>query len=315
MQGHKKLVLYVAVAVLFAASLSGCQNDTHKEETVEYGEVETGVSIDYDTSEFAGYYIFQEILSGENTYAELNKDAFSITQSDGINLTLTVRPEADSLNYKVLILACVDKTTNTYIISDGTSFTFDPIAGECIVQPKESEEKWRYRKGMSETAGREAIINNDISAGQGGLDIAKELIPGIVRKAREEGTDCIYKNSNGDSLLIIPIPSADREFSGTHLMIWSDKDYGYGDIALVYFDGEYGERQAEVLGYRRSYSLFTDIQPDSIDDYQKTTVRITEKTVREMIEAYRETGAEETLPEENESVPESEGEDDTEESS
>lgn len=314
MRGCTKQLLYMAAAVLCAVGLSGCQNDTPAPPSAEYGEVQTEISVDYDTSRFIGYYIFQEVLSDKDTYSELNKDAFSIEQADGINLALLVKPEAGSVTQKELILACVDKTNNSYILSDGTIFLFDTATEDCIVQPKGSDEKWRYRKGIPNTAGRMDIVTEKISAGQGSLDIAEELIPGILQEAREEGTDHTYKNSEGDRLLIIPIPSADRKFTGTHLMIWSDKDYGYGDIALVYFDGEYGERQADVLGYRRSYSIFTDIQADSIDDYRITDTKITEDTVQEMLEAYKETGIEETIPEESESIPEAEGEENAGES-
>ena len=293
-----------------AVCLAGCQNDTQGNETPEYGTVGTEATVDYDTSAFVGYYIFNQIINSEaNDYAdskETYKDAFEIEQSEGINLVLTIRPEPDSLESKELLLACIDRYRNTYILSNGTTFEFSPDSEECTVQIPGNEEKWLYKKGIARTAARGDVINDKISAGQGQLEIAEELVPGILRRAKEEGTDCVYRDNDGNEILMLPVPSEDRQFRGTHILIWNDKDYGYGDIAIVYFDGEYGERQADVLGYRRTYGMFVDIQPDAIDGYKKTGEEITLSMANSVLEAYREATEEETedtTEEETESIP------------
>ena len=223
-----------------------------------------------------------------NTYTVDTDESFTVSNDEGsIKIAMTDSTSGKTVDIS-LISTGEDDLYQATMSNDGT-FRFVPSSLEWIITVAEGDDQ-HYQKVISDTISRSDVNDTDVSFGADYINIPEELIPNVVKEAEDEGINYYYADKDSDiSVVLLPIPDVEGKFNGTHAFVWLLDGNEPGDVAILYFDGSYGTREASVIGERRNYTEEVFISENRIDDFEKDEEHpITEDSIKEIMQGYIE---------------------------
>ena len=272
----------IAVLALFLA-FSGC-NRQQKEDEPDYGSV----TVETSNEDRIGYFKYLKSIDKDGNESTDSLDEGFTVSEDGDLLKLTMEDTASDQAVEVELVR--EESDNDYklLTSNEGSFKFDPD-NLWWVMTADDGTTYYYEKAVEEYVERSDLMEADVVVGDSYLEIGDDTIDKIIEKAKEEGINYQYVDSASDvSVVMLPIPTVDGDFNGTHLMVWLVDGTEPGDIASLYFDGSYGAREVSIIGYRRNYIETMTVLKDRIDDFKKDKNKpVTRELLKSIVDKYK----------------------------
>ena len=291
----KHLKEYIIAILVSLLAFSGCNRQQNEDEP-DYGSV----TIETSNEDRIGYFKYLKSIDKDgNENTDSLDEGFTVSE-DGDLLKLTMEDTASDQAVEVELVR--EESDNDYklLTSNEGSFRFDPY-NLWWVMTADDGTTYYYEKAVEEYVERSDLMEADVVVGDSYLEIGDDTIDKIIEKAEEEGINYQYVDSASDiSVVMLPIPTVDGDFNGTHLMVWLVDGTEPGDIASLYFDGTYGAREVSIIGYRRNYIETMTVLKDRIDDFKKNEDKpVTRELLKSIVDKYKSLAESEEV---NESV-------------